>query len=276
MAQPVVPSLFPAMITSFRNPLVKRIKRLRQKKYRRQEAAFFVEGLRVVLTAVEQQAPIDTLICAPELLTSEVARRVVAAQAAAGTPVVELSGDVFSSISERDNSAGLGAIVRLAERPLAALPMTAEAILVALFDVADPGNLGTILRSMDAAGAAGLILVGQTTDPFQNSVARASLGTLFTIPISLVPDEAALWPWAQRHQIQIVATSARATQPYWNAPYRRPLLLMMGSEREGLDAAVAQRAEQMVTIPMAGSASSLNLAVATSLLLYELHRAREK
>jgi RNA methyltransferase, TrmH family len=259
-------------ITSPGNPLVKRIKRLRQKKYRQAEGAYFVEGLRVVLTAVEHNAPIESLIYAPELLTSAVARRVVAEQEALGTAVVQLSAPLFRAVSERDNPTGLGAIVGSHWSNLDALLLKPDAVLVALVDVADPGNLGTILRTLDATAAAGLILVGHTTEPFQAAVARASMGALYTVPVGYLADEPSLLAWAHQRGLQTIATSARAAESYWTAAYRLPALLIMGSEGKGLRPETLAAGQVAVSIPMSGSASSLNLALATALILYELRR----
>jgi RNA methyltransferase, TrmH family len=260
------------IITSPANPLVKRIKRLRQKKYRQAEGAYFVEGLRVVLTAVEQNAPIETLCYAPELLTSAVATKVVAAQQRRGAAVVELAPHVFRAISERDNPTGLGAVIRSHWTALDALSTAADAVWVALVDVADPGNVGTILRTLDATAATGLILAGKTTEPFQQAVAKASMGALYTVPVSRVDNQEALLAWAQERGLQTVATSAAAQLSYWTAAYRPPLLLIMGSEGEGLPAETLAASHLAVSIPMSGSVSSLNLAVATGLLLYEVRR----
>jgi RNA methyltransferase, TrmH family len=262
----------PNPITSSGNPLVKRIKRLRQRKYRQAEGAYFVEGLRVVLTAVEQNAPVESLIYAPELLTSDVARRVVAEQEEQGVTVVALAAALFRTISERDNPTGLGAIVRSHWSDLDALPLKPDAVLVALVDVADPGNLGTILRTLDATAAAALILVGRTTEPFQAAVARASMGALYTVPVGYLADEPALLAWARQRGLYTIATSARAPESYWTAAYHLPALLIMGSEGEGLRPETLAAGQVAVSIPMSGSASSLNLALATALILYELQR----
>jgi TrmH family RNA methyltransferase len=260
------------MITSFSNPLIKRIKRLRQRKHRLEEGVFFIEGLRVVLTAIEQQAPIETILYASALLTSETGRQVIERQQAQGVECVELDPAVFTSISERDNPTGVAAIVQMAWRELDSLPVEEQAIYVAVEDTADPGNLGTMLRTIDAAGAAGLIVVGQSTDPFHPTAVKASMGTLFTVPISRAADMGRVLTWARAHGLQTIATSAKAKQLYWGADYRFPVLLLMGSEREGLGREVLEAADSAVTIPMHGSASSLNVAVATSLLLYEFRR----
>ena len=263
------------MITSFRNPLVKRIKKLKQKKYRQREGAFFVEGVRVVLSALERGAPVETIVVAPELLTSQVAWEAVAAQQAQGAEVREVSGEVFESFAERDNPVGLGAIVGVRLRDLDALPAGPGDIFAALFDVGDPGNLGTVVRTLDGVGAAGLILVGQTTDPFHPTAVKASMGALFNVPVAEAETIEPVWHWAEDRGLHTVATSAHAQEPYWDAVYELPALLLLGSEGEGLPAEVLAEAEQAVTIPMYGASSSLNLAVAAGLLLYEVRRQIE-
>ena len=257
------------IITSFSNPLVKRVKRLRQKKYRQQEGAFFVEGLRGVLTAVETHAPIETLIICPELLTSPVAQDMLAQT---NLPQITLSRPVFESIAERQNPVGLAAIIKTQQPTLDELTVQPDSIFVALFAASDPGNLGTIVRTLDAVGAAGLILVGQGVDLFHGTAIKASMGTLFTVPICHVPDEPVLFEWADRQQIQTIATSARATADFQNAPYQFPTLLLLGSEREGLPSTVLAKADLQVAIPMSGTASSLNVAVSAGILLYALRQ----
>jgi TrmH family RNA methyltransferase len=258
------------IITSFSNPLVKRVKRLRQKKYRQKEGAFFVEGLRGVLPAVDTHAPIETLITCPELLTSPVAREMLVQT---DLPQVALSRPVFESISERENPVGLAAIIQMQWAELDELVVQPNSIFVALFDASDPGNLGTIVRTMDAVGAAGLVLVGQGVDPFHGTAVKASMGTLFTVPIGHIPDADALFQWATQHQIQTIATSARGTADFQHAPYQFPALLLLGSEGEGLPASILSQADLQVAIPMSGTASSLNVAVSAGILLYALrHR----
>lgn len=255
------------VITSFSNPLVKRVKRLRQKKYRQQEGAFFVEGLRGVLTAVERQAPIETLIICPELLTSPVALEMLEKT---NLPQITMSPPVFESIAERQNPVGLAAIIQTQWTELDTLTVQNNSIFVALFAASDPGNLGTIVRTMDAVGAAGLILVGQGVDPFHGTAVKASMGTLFTVPICHAADEATLWQWTTQQHIQTIATSARGTADFQQAPYQLPALLLLGSERQGLPPHILAQADLQVAIPMQGTASSLNVAVSAGILLYAL------
>jgi TrmH family RNA methyltransferase len=263
------------IITSLQNPLLKRIKRLRQKKYRQAEGCFYVEGLLPVLTAVEQNAMLEAAVYAPDLLTSAAGLTAVTQLEQQGVPVFALSATAFQVISERENPVGLGAIVQVQLLTLADLPVDDTAVYVALVDVGDPGNLGTIVRTADAVGAAGLILVGQTVDAFHGTAVKASMGTIFTVPLVHLPDMEPLWEWAAAQGVSAIATSARAEMNYWTADYRRPCLLLMGSEAEGLDGATLARADQRVAIPMRGAASSLNLAAATAVLLYEILRRGE-
>jgi RNA methyltransferase, TrmH family len=260
------------IITSLQNPLLKRIKRLRQKKYRQAEGCFYVEGLRATLTAVEQGASLDSVVYAPDLLTSEVGLTAVVQLEQQGVPVFALSAAAFQAISERENPVGLGAVVQAKLSALADLSVDDTAVYVALVDIGDPGNLGTIVRAADAVGAAGVILAGQTVDVFHGTAVKASMGAIFTVPLVHLPDIEPLWAWAAAQGVSVVATSARAEENYWMADYGRPCLLLMGSEGEGLDAATLARADQRVSIPMRGSATSLNLAMATGLMLYEILR----
>lgn len=260
------------MITSFSNPLVKRIKRLRQKKHRQQEGVFLVEGIRPVLAAIAHQAGVEMLLYAPELLTSAAGMAAVEQHQAAGGQVVALAGPVFAAISEREHPVGLAAIVRENLRPLSGLRefVAPDAVFAALVEVSDPGNLGAILRTADAIRAGAVILVGDTVDPYHPTAVKASMGAVFSVPLAAAPAPADLWEWAGENRMHTLASSAHA-QSFYREPemYSFPLLLWLGSEGEGLPEAVLSRADHQVYIPMLGEASSLNLAVAAGLLLYE-------
>jgi TrmH family RNA methyltransferase len=260
------------MISSHANPLIKQIKKLRQKKHRQEEGLFFAEGLRVVLTALEQpEIKVACVVYAPDLLTSEVATQKIQEATGRGIRCEAVTAEVFAGLSERDNPAGLGAIIHSHTRPLEGLPITPQAVFVALWEASDPGNVGTILRTMDAVQASGLILVGASTEVSHPAALKASMGTAFTMPTATCTPEQ-LAKWVEQNGLQLVATSAHAQANYWQASYPRPLVLLMGSEQHGLPADWLGRAQQTVVIPMQGQATSLNLAIATSLLLYEIRR----
>lgn len=259
----------PTIISSLHNPLVKRLRSLRQRKYRQAEGVCWVEGLRSVLTALEQGAPVEQLVVCDELLTSAVAR---AAVLNAPQPKVAVSAEVFRALSERDDPVGLGAVVRTPARALDSLPARPDGLYVALDNAADPGNVGTIARTLDSVGGHGLVLAGPGADPYHPTAIKASLGAIFALPVVNTPDLGAVLAWAAAQRVTTVATSAKASASYWETDYRLPCLLLMGSEREGLPPAIQAAADVCVTIPMWGVSSSLNLAVATSLVLYEIRR----
>jgi TrmH family RNA methyltransferase len=261
-------------IASLSNPLVKRIKRLQEKrKYRRKDEAFFVEGYPFVSKAILCEAAVEVIVYCEALFVGEAERLLITQQKAKSVSCVAVSEAVFRHLSQRNNPDGLAAIIGSMRVELDSLAVVPTSAFVALVNMADPGNLGTLLRSMDAAGAAGCILVGRSTDPFHPRTVRASRGSVFTVRLAYAPDMDAVWRWARSHQIHTIATSAKAKLSYWRTSYSFPLLLVMGNEHEGLDAATMGAADQLVGIPMQGAMSSLNVAVATSLMLYEVRRA---
>lgn len=259
------------VISSAANPLVKRVRLLADSKSRRREGAFVVDGIQPVWQAVEAGADIERLIVAPDLLASPGAVRMVREQEARGTPVTRVTGELFTRMSEREGPSGLAAIVRGRLAGLDSLAVGAGSFFVALHDVGNPGNLGTILRTADAVGAAGVLVLGRTTDPFAPASVKASMGALFHVPIGQGTVEE-FFDWTAGHAVTVVTTSARAEDDLWSAPCPLPLALLLGSEGDGLPDDVFARGDVRVRIPMVGAAESLNLAVAAGVLLYELRR----
>ena len=258
------------------NPLIKRIRALEQRKGREQAGTCFVEGIQAVWQAVDTGAAIETLIVAPALLTSVAAREMVERQQATGVAVAEVSAAIYERIATRENPSGLAAIVLTTSRDLPSLVVTPQAIFVALHEIGNPGNLGTILRTVDAVGGSGVILIGDTTDPYHPNAVKASVGTLFRTPIVQTGRIEDVLEWSHAHGVGVVTTSARATQEHWQATYPSPLLLLFGNEGRGLPQAIVRQGDLAVRIPMHGSARSLNLAVAAGVLLYEALRQRQR
>jgi RNA methyltransferase, TrmH family len=259
------------LITSAANPLVKRIRQLADRKHRRRESAFVVQGIQPVWQAVEAGADIDTLVVAPGLLRHPGAQDMVAAQESAGTRVARLSDELFGRVADRDAPAGLAAIVRFAPAGLDDLRVEPGSVFAALHEVGNPGNLGTIIRTASAAGAAGVITVGPSADPFDPAAVKASMGALFTVPVAMAPT-AEFLAWTAANSVAVVAASGRASITCWDADLRPPLALLLGSEGSGLPEDLLAAADLTVAIPMAGTAESLNLAVAAGILLYEVPR----
>lgn len=273
-----------ALITALSNNTIKRIRALRQRKERDETGACFVEGLRIVGEAVQLGAQIEALVVSPDLLTSPFGRDLVAAQRGKGIIVHEVTPEVFESVSSKDGPQGIGAVIRQRWEPLAMVRLAVGGSTqtstpplsdcwIALDSTQDPGNIGTILRTADAVGAAGLILTGSAADPYDPSAVRASMGAVFALRLvrASFADFAA---WKGRHGYRVIGTSDHAAHDYQAIRYDSPLILLMGSEREGLSAAQMAACDEMARIPMAGRSDSLNLAVATGVMLYEMFNQR--
>lgn len=262
------------LITSLHNPIVKRARRLRLRKYRTLDGAFLVEGIRPVWQALEQQAPVEALLWAPELLTSPGARERVERHRSAGGRVSALGAEAFGSLAERDHPSGIAAILRCDTKSLGDLEAAPGAFFVALETPGSPGNVGAIVRTLDATGGRALVIAGDAADPFHPRAVKASMGSLFALDVCRAAGVEEIADWCHAEGVTLVTTSAQASTELWDADLVPPLMLLLGSEREGLSPAQLERGDVAVRIPMQGSVSSLNLAVAAGVLLYELKRRR--
>jgi RNA methyltransferase, TrmH family len=260
-------------ISSAANPLVKRIRLLADRKHRRDQAAFVVEGIQPVWRAVTAGWEIQTLIADEELSEASPAAAMAEELAARGVRVATLAHQLFLRLSSREGSAGLAAIVGARPAPaLAGLRVGPGSVFVALHQIGNPGNLGTIIRTVDAVGGAGVILIGASTDVYSPTSVKASMGSIFSVPVALASTTDAFFDWAARSDVGVVATSGQAELAHWNLTYRPPLALLFGSEGDGLPAGLLDRAGERVAIPMEGTAESLNLAAAAAVMLYEVRR----
>lgn len=260
------------LITSTGNPVVKRMRQLAERKHRRREGAFVVHGIQPVWQAVEAQADIELLVVAPDLLKYAPAARMVEEQEERGVRVVRISADLFIRLSDRDGPSGLAAIVRGRLRQLDEIPVRPDARLVVLYEVGNPGNLGTIVRTADATDTTAVILIGKATDPFDPVAVKASMGALFNVPVAHAATAEDFLSWAGEHGITVATTSAAAETNFWHMEYPTPLAIMLGAEGPGLPPDVLARGELRLHIPMVGTAESLNLAVSAGVLLYEAWR----
>ena len=260
------------VISSAANPLVKRVRLLADRKHRRRESAFVVQGIQPVWQAVEAGSHVEVLIVAPDLLRHPGATAMVAEQEAAGVRVARLSGELFGRISDRDTPSGLAAIVRAVPVAVTGLPVSNGSLFVVLHSAGNPGNLGTIIRTASAAGAAGVILIGPSADPYDPAAVKASMGALFTVPVATAASAAEFLAWARAGEVRVAATSARGSVTCWDADLRLPLAVLLGSEGSGLPEDMLDAADLRVAIPMTGTAESLNLSVAAGVLLYEVRR----
>jgi len=262
-------------ITSLQNERVKAIRALEMRKVRRETGLFLAEGASIVMTARDNGWRPATLVLGPASAESAVARGIRKWAEGAGADCLDVSGPVLEKLAAKDNPQSVMAVFpqRWADAPSpSALP--ASSLWLALEGIRDPGNLGTIIRTLDACGANGVILVGETCDPYSREAVRASMGSIFAVPIARASgdDLAAL---AQAWPGDVVGTHLAATEDFRTASgWRQPPLIVMGSEGSGLTQEAASRCSRLVRIPMAGRLDSLNLAVATALVLYEARRDR--
>ncbi len=260
------------LITSTANPTLKRIRALASGHPDRGGSAFFCEGFQSVGRALTAGADIEALVVAPDLLATPQAESLVAEAESRGTRIVRVSAELFGRLSERDGPSGLAAVVRPTERRVADLEIAPDAVFVVLHEIANPGNLGSILRTADAAGVAAVILTGVTAHPFSPVTAKSSMGSIFNVPIARERDIRAVVDWARGSGVHVTTTSAHAGSSYAETRFPRPLALVFGNEGSGLRDDVLALGDDRVVIPMVGSASSLNLSVAVGILLFEVQR----
>ncbi|AYG65031.1 MULTISPECIES: RNA methyltransferase [unclassified Rhizobium] len=259
-------------VTSLANPIVKDIKALTVKKSREESGAFLAEGLKLVIDALDLGWTIRTLVYAKAAKGKPLVEQVAAKTVAAGGLVLEVSEKVIGSITRRDNPQMVVGVFEQRWRQLRDVKPKAGETWVALDRVRDPGNLGTIIRTADAAGASGVILLGETTDPFSLETVRATMGSVFAVPVVKATPEEFL-AWKKAAGVAVVATHLAGAVDYRTIDYKRkPVVILMGNEQSGLPDALAKEADALARIPQAGRADSLNLAVATAVMLFEARR----
>ena len=254
-------------VTAFSNPLVKQARGLRDKKNRRREGLFLAEGLRILTEAREAGR-------LPEIMFYSDAGHPLLAQLieeteAAGGEAIETNADILHKISGKDNPQTVLGVYRAFDISLAAVDRAAAPLWLVAQALRDPGNLGTILRTGDAVGAGGLILIDECADPFSVEAVRASMGALFTQQLA-----AARWdefvPWLRSGPAQLIGTSLNAAQDYQEPAYGKPAFILVGNEQAGLPAAYEAECDLLVKMPMLGKADSLNAAVAAAVMAYEV------
>jgi RNA methyltransferase, TrmH family len=263
----------PREITGFSNPLVKRVRSLRDKKHRRAEGLFLAEGLRILTEAWDAGYLPDMIWHAPESAAHPLVQKLTAATEAEGGDVFVTSPDILSKLSGKDNPGAVIGIYREFLTPLPDIDRGISDLWLVAQSLRDPGNLGTILRTGDAVGAGGLILIDECADPFSVEAVRASMGAIFTQKVAAAP-----WPdflaWLRTGQGQLVGTSLNTDLDYQGPRYAAPTFLLVGNESQGLPEAYEAQCDLVVKMPMMGKADSLNAAVATAVMAYEVLNQR--
>jgi TrmH family RNA methyltransferase len=259
-------------ITGFSNPTVKYLRSLRDKKHRKRERKFLAEGLRLLTDARETGRVPEMLVMAAGREAHPLLTALEAEVERAGGEVVETSAEILSKITGKANPQAVAGVFAEFDTSLADLDRDAAPIWLVAQALRDPGNLGTMLRTGDAVGAGGLILIDDSADPFSVEAVRASMGAIFTQRIALARwDDFLAWLRAgdEGQGGQLVAASLRDGQDYRQAPYRAPCFILVGNESQGLPEAYEAACDLRVTMPMRGRADSLNAAVAGAVLAYE-------
>ena len=263
----------PLSITSASNPLIKTLRGLDRKKNRSETGLFLAEGTRLVLQGFENGWQAETLICACAMLDRPVVADLVERAQTQGTRVVQVTDRVMGQITRKDNPGAVIAAFQQQKRTLASISRQENGIWLALYEVRDPGNLGTILRTADCAGLAGVALLETCCDPYSIEAVRASMGSVFDIPFAL-SDFASFNTWRQAEGLHMTAASVNGTVRHDEAAYGGRAVILMGNEQAGLPINVEAACDTLALIPMRGGADSLNLAQATALMSYEAWRQR--
>jgi TrmH family RNA methyltransferase len=254
-------------ITSLTNPTVKAVRALHLRKARDETGLFLAEGLKCVTEGVETGHAPKILLYGRDAADHPLLKRAAQAALAGGGEVVEVTHDILAKVSRRDNPQAVVAVFAQAFRPLEGVEPQAAPCWVALHRVRDPGNLGTIVRTADAAGCGGVILVGECCDPYSVEAVRATMGSIFATPL-VRASEAEFAAWRGGWPGAVVGTLLSAQVEHSQAAYARPVLILMGNEQQGLPPDMAGLCDVNVKIPMRGRADSLNLAVATGVMIY--------
>lgn len=259
----------PVPITSFTNATVKLLRSLHDKKHREAEGLFLAEGMRIVTEAVEAGHVPHLLAHGAAVRAHPLLQRLVQATEAEGGRVLEVSDEILAKIARKDNPQMVVAAFALPDLSLARLDLHKLQLILVLEALKDPGNLGTILRTGDAVGASAIILIDHCCDPFATEAVRSSMGALFTQQL-VQTTFAAFLPWMRMAPAQLIGASLNASHDYRDISYTQPCFLFMGNEQSGLPDAYEQACDALVKIPMLGKADSLNVAISTAVLAYEI------
>ena len=259
----------PREITAFSNPLVKYARELRDKKHRRGSRQFMAEGLRILTEARDTGRLPTILFYAASNADHPLVHALSIDVEMAGGESIQTTPDILSKLSGKDNPQAVVGIFDEFDVILEDVDRSTANIWLVAERLRDPGNLGTILRTADAVGAGGLILIGECVDPFSVEAVRASMGALFTIPV-IKSDWQPFLNWLRQGPGQLVGLSLDTDHDYRGVRYEAPTFLLTGNEAQGMPADYAEACDLLVKIPMLGKADSLNAAVATAVMAYEV------
>lgn len=259
----------PREVTAFSNATVKLLRSLRDKKARRAEGMFLAEGLRIIAEARDCGQLPKIVAFSQDGARHPLAQTIIAEMEAAGGDAILTSADIRTKMSGKDNPQMLLGAFTQPETAIHNIDRSASDLWLVAQALRDPGNIGTILRTGDAVGAGGLILVDDCADPFSVEAVRASMGAIFTQQVATARWNEFL-PWIRGADGQLVGTSLKTSNDYLEADYRTPCFLLIGNEQQGLPEEYEAECDLLVKIPMAGRADSLNAAVAAAVMAFQV------
>jgi TrmH family RNA methyltransferase len=261
------------VVTSIGNRRVVEARKLRQRKYRQRLGHFLVEDLPILQMALDAGAqPVEVFYCESQLEGS-IAPALLALLRQSGAEMVAVSPYVIQALAERDNPQGIVATFKLFESSLLDFSAAGRELFVVLDRLQDPGNLGTLIRTADAVGAAAVVLIEPCVDPFGPRTVRGSMGSLFNVPLVRTSDVSELFAWFQKNGFCVVGTDARWGQTWGDSLWASNVALVLGNEARGLSSDVHPFVEAWACLPIVGKAESLNVAVAGGVLMYAWLRA---
>lgn len=261
-------------ITSPSNPIIKAIKGLALKKNRDAQGLFLAEGLKLITDAIDNGWEMSTLIYAKNIADQPHLQNIAVNARTRGTNLLEVSEKVLGSITRRDNPQMVVGVFAHKWTPLSQIKAQNDDLWIGLDRVRDPGNLGTIIRTADCVGAKGVMLIGDTTDPWSLEAVRATMGSIFNIKLARCSMDEFI-KWRKNWNGLVVATHLEGAVDYRQVDYLdKPVFALMGNEQQGLPPQLVDQCTHKVLIPMAQNADSLNLAIATGIMVFEIKRGK--
>ena len=261
------------VITSVTNSKVKHLVKLRSRRARDEARSFIIEGYRELSRAVAAGIAIDEVYSCEALYLGSNEPSLVNDVVSTGAHHFRLDEAPFRKVAYRDRPEGLLAVASQFDTDLADLTLGSDPLILVVESIEKPGNLGTMMRTADAAGVSAVVVADPTTDPFNPNVVRASIGSLFTVPLAIASTHETL-TWLGVNGIRFIVTTPDAATLHWEADYQGSVAVIVGSEQYGLSATWIDNAVATTRIPMAGTADSLNAAMATGITLFEAVRQR--
>lgn len=261
------------LITSATNPLIKRLRSLDRKKGRSETGTFLAEGARLIAQALAQGWTVETVITGKSAAETPFIQDLVSRAAASGARAVCIPDRLLGSLTRKNNPQAVVAEIQQRRLDLDAIDVDISRLWFGLYQIRDPGNLGTILRTIDCAGAGGAVLIDQCCDPYSVEAVRASMGSIFDVALARC-DLDTFNTWRLKAGLKTVAASINGKGRHTDVDFRHPSLILMGNEQAGLPPSVEAACDHLCRIPMRGGADSLNLAQASAIMLYEAWRQR--